>query len=124
MNLTPKGRILQLIDYQKVSIRIFCKKILVSSSYFAKNSAMGSDIIEKIAELYPNLNIDWVITGRGEMFLKNDNNSLQVVNSNEQLEIAKKQCEQEKKTLQYIIDLQAQLLENHKKISQPEPAKN
>lgn len=34
------------------------------------NKTIGVDIMEKIISIYPELNIDWLVTGRGEMLLK------------------------------------------------------
>ena len=37
----------------------------------AKNSAsVGSDIIERILEVYPQVNLMWLITGKGEMLIE------------------------------------------------------
>lgn len=67
--MNSKERVLQFIDYKGFSNRDFCKKILVSSSYFTKLGAIGSNVMEKIAQEFPQINIDWVITGRGKMML-------------------------------------------------------
>jgi hypothetical protein len=75
--MTAKDRVLQFIDLQGLSNRKFSEKILVSPLYFSKKGAMGSDILEKIAATFPDLNMDWILTGRGEMLLSNgDSTSL------------------------------------------------
>lgn len=39
------------------------------SHIFIKNQPVKSDTLEKILLAYPELNGDWLLTGRGEMFL-------------------------------------------------------
>lgn len=69
-------RIYLFAEYKSISIYKLSKKIEVSNGYLAKqreNKAnLGSHIIEKIAIEYPELSLDWLITGEGEM-LNNDN---------------------------------------------------
>jgi hypothetical protein len=64
-------RIFKFIEYIGVSTNEFSKKINVSNGYFAKqrasNANIGSQIIEKIVNNYPELSTDWLITGKGEM---------------------------------------------------------
>ena len=52
------------------------EKIGVSSGYitkaFSKKSAMGSDLLERIMRLFPQLNIVWLLTGEGDMILEED----------------------------------------------------
>lgn len=69
MNTPVKERLLQFIDNQNVSVRNFCKEISVSSSYFTKNGAVSSDVLEKIVHRYPTINLEWIVTGRGKMLL-------------------------------------------------------
>lgn len=64
---TIKERILEFIDYKVISNREFCKKIKVSPNTFSTKSALGSDILIKINNEHPELNMDWVVTGRGNM---------------------------------------------------------
>ena len=64
-------RIYQLSDLKGDSIYKISKEINVSNGYFAKTKAkkgsVGSEIIEKIVSYYPDLNIEWLITGNGEI---------------------------------------------------------
>lgn len=64
-------RIYQLSDLKGDSIYKISKEIDVSNGYFAKtkakNGSVGSEIIEKIVSYYPDLNVEWLITGNGEM---------------------------------------------------------
>jgi len=67
-----KERIKQFIDFKQLSERKFSKKISPSETYFTSTKTIGSDKLEKIAENFPELNMDWVITGRGEMIIKEE----------------------------------------------------
>jgi hypothetical protein len=64
---TSKDRILQYIDYQDISIRKFCEKNLLSHSILTKKGAIGSDKLETILKNNPQLNAEWLITGKGKM---------------------------------------------------------
>lgn len=39
----------------------------------SKKSAMGSDLLERIIKLFPQLNIVWLLTGEGDMILTEEN---------------------------------------------------
>jgi hypothetical protein len=64
-------RIFSFIDYKGISVNEFSKKIDVSNGYLAKqrlsNANVGSQIIEKIVNIYPDISIEWLVTGKGEM---------------------------------------------------------
>lgn len=64
-------RLSQFIQYQELSVRAFELSINASDGMIRRAISNKTDIQSKwltaIAEKYPNLNIDWLITGRGEM---------------------------------------------------------
>lgn len=64
-------RLIQFINYAGLSARQFDLSIGASNGYtlrMQKNSAsIGSDVIENILKAYPQLNVVWLITGKGEM---------------------------------------------------------
>lgn len=67
-------RIRQLIDYYKISVRQFEQKISVSDGLIhkalARKSELKSDTIAKILDIFPQVNPDWLLSGKGEMFRK------------------------------------------------------
>lgn len=69
-NTNTAERVSQYIDYLGVSINNFSKEI-ASNSYFNKliksKGSIGSDKIEKILRKYPELNPEWLLTGKGDM---------------------------------------------------------
>ncbi len=65
-----KQRIIQFIENNGIERKTFFEKIDVAASNFRSQSLkseIGSDIVAKISSLYPNLNLDWLINGNGEM---------------------------------------------------------
>lgn len=68
-----KDRIKLFAKQIGVTIQDFEKSISVSNGYVNSISrSIGIDKIESILEKYPNLNIEWVLIGKGEM-IKEEN---------------------------------------------------
>ena len=69
-----KDRILQIADVKGIKREIFFDKINSSYSNFrgkSKNSSPSADVIVEISSNYPEINLDWILTGNGEI-LKNN----------------------------------------------------
>lgn len=68
-------RIKEYLDYKGISNAAFEKSMGLSNAAFRnlliKGGALGSDKIENFITLYPEINLQWLITGEGEM-LKSD----------------------------------------------------
>jgi transcriptional regulator with XRE-family HTH domain len=70
-------RIGKVIVYQKISRREFASRLGYASSekinrLFRKDGAKpGFDIVADIANRFVNINVEWLITGRGEMLKGN-----------------------------------------------------
>ncbi|MGV8136916.1 MAG: hypothetical protein AB2L20_17030 [Mangrovibacterium sp.] len=64
-------RIFHFARFKGISINKFSTQVGVSNSYFTKmrknNASVGSDIIEKILRIYPELNAEWLLTGTGDI---------------------------------------------------------
>lgn len=86
MQSTITGRITYLIGALKENTNSFSNKIGVSQSTVAtaikRNKGVNSDLIEKITIAYPIVNIDWLITGRGEMLKPTSENNSRNVHNN------------------------------------------
>ncbi|MDR1729958.1 MAG: helix-turn-helix domain-containing protein [Prevotellaceae bacterium] len=66
--MSVKERIKEFIKSKKMTISDFEKQINVANGYVNSISkGIGTEKIEIILEKYPNLNIEWLITGTGEM---------------------------------------------------------
>lgn len=69
-------RIKQYYESKGMSAREFSLSIDRSAAYFSNTlksgSSPGGDLLSSIFDTYPDLNIDWVFTGRGDMISEND----------------------------------------------------
>lgn len=74
---TQKERIIQFIDYKGISKNKFYIETGISNGVLDKKSGLSMDTIEKFYSTYPEINPEWLLTGKGEM-LKEDNRSLPV----------------------------------------------
>lgn len=75
--MTIIKRLKQFIDYKGYnearkgkSLRNFYDQIGVANNSIVEGRNIGINILDKIFDKYPELNMDWVITGRGEMLYK------------------------------------------------------
>lgn len=68
LKMSVKDRIKTFIDYNNQSISLFEKSINASNGYINSISkSIGLDKLLLIIEKYPNLNVEWLLTGKGEM---------------------------------------------------------
>jgi phage repressor protein C with HTH and peptisase S24 domain len=67
---TTKERILQFIDYKCISRTLFFEKTGIKRGFLDSdklNQAVSDDHIAKIIAIYPEVSIEWLLTGKGEM---------------------------------------------------------
>jgi hypothetical protein len=66
-------RIVEFIKYKNLSMRAFDMSIGVGNGYTSKQAktkaSVGSDVLEKIIEQYPELSPLWLVTGEGKMII-------------------------------------------------------
>ncbi|MEI6061881.1 MAG: hypothetical protein WCR72_14345 [Bacteroidota bacterium] len=66
--MSVKDRIKLFISDQMLTISAFETSIMASNGYVNSISrSIGLDKLEVLIEKYPNLNIKWLLTGKGEM---------------------------------------------------------
>jgi hypothetical protein len=69
--MKPIERIAMYLQFRAITPHSFERKIHLSNGYFSKQSknlgSVGSDILVKIHESYPELSMLWVLTGEGQM---------------------------------------------------------
>lgn len=70
---TTVDRIIQFIDYKRISKREFASKVGISHSLIGKSNSIGSDKLESILSVYPEINPTWLITGHGNMIMQGEN---------------------------------------------------
>jgi transcriptional regulator with XRE-family HTH domain len=70
-NTNISERILQLIDNKNITLNKLNVLVGASSSYFNKlvknNLNIGSDFLNKILKHFPDVDPEWLLTGKGEM---------------------------------------------------------
>jgi DNA repair exonuclease SbcCD ATPase subunit len=69
-------RIRQIAEYYGISIRQFEQKISVSDGLIhkalARKSGLKQDTLAKILDIFPQINPDWLLSGKGEMLRGSD----------------------------------------------------
>ncbi len=66
--MTIKERLQKYCTERRTTIGTFCRHAGISSSYFHQvRSDIGQDILTRIRNTYPDLNVEWLRTGEGEM---------------------------------------------------------
>lgn len=67
-------RLKEYIDFKGISIAKFESEIGMSNNSFRKSwlnkGSIGSDKLENILRKYPDINTEWLLTGKGEMLLR------------------------------------------------------
>ena len=74
-----KQRILQIIDFKEVERTKFFKILGLASSNFRGNalySEVGGDVIAKILAEFPDINANWLLTGRESMLKEEQKHSI------------------------------------------------
>jgi SOS-response transcriptional repressor LexA len=61
-------KLLIFIEKKNISKRVFYNETGLSNGSLDKGSTLRTDSVEKVISAYPELNIEWLITGKGEMF--------------------------------------------------------
>ena len=74
-----KNRVKQVIDFQGISIRQFEISIGASNGYYGSmKDEMNSKYLRNISSVYPNISIEWLVTGEGSMLKSGAINSTQI----------------------------------------------
>ncbi len=83
--MKPIERISMYLQFRNIAPYSFERKIQLSNGYYAKQlrnkGSVGSDILIKIHEHYPELNMLWVLTGEGNMI--DESRSMNIVKAEE-----------------------------------------
>lgn len=82
MNENTLHRLKKYIDSKGISVRMFEQSIGVSNGSFASqlknNKTIGVDRLENILQIYPDINTRWLLTGKGNMILKEESNIIMI----------------------------------------------
>lgn len=70
--MTLKDRVKQFCERKNIAVTKFEREAGLSNGYFRGSTArMGDDKMERIHRAFPDLNMDWLVTGFGEMLIAN-----------------------------------------------------
>ena len=69
-NINIIGRIRQIIEYKGISTRKFCIEVGIANGFLDKVKDVGCEKAVKILDTYPEISMEWLLTGNGQM-LKN-----------------------------------------------------
>ena len=69
-------RLLQIVEYYKLSVREFERVIGVSEGVInktiARNTGLKAETIQKIVEKFPQISLNWILLGEGKMLKSED----------------------------------------------------
>jgi hypothetical protein len=71
-NETIKDRLCEYLTTKGLSVNNFERSINAGGSYLRNVKSIGSDKLLSISRFYKDINLDWLITGRGEMLKSED----------------------------------------------------
>lgn len=110
--MSVKQRITSYIEYKEIKQIAFTNSIGVSKGYVgAISRSIGTNILNRISKHYPDLNIEWLLTGSGEM-IKTESNVV-----NEKKTEYEKPCSNCKKLAGQIEELRNIISQQNKTIA-------
>ena len=65
--MNTRKRILKYIEYKGISKYKFYQETGFSNGFLDKDGSIGVDKCEKISYQYPDISVEWLVTGKGEM---------------------------------------------------------
>lgn len=68
MNVVKK-RLREYINYKLISAREFCRKIEAAPNFLGNDCDISTDKVIKILSNFPDINLNWLILGRGQMII-------------------------------------------------------
>lgn len=69
---TIKGRILEYLDYKSISKYECYQKTGITNGVLSKKEGLSEDNLLRFISYYSDVNIDWLLTGKGEMLKKDE----------------------------------------------------
>ena len=60
-------RVKEFIDYKRITRYRFCQMLGFSNKFLDNSSNMGTDKASKILRYFPDLNAEWLLSGKGNM---------------------------------------------------------
>ena len=72
--MTSVDRLLKYLEFKGIKKSVFYSNTSLSNGYLDKVKELGADKIESIISIYDEINLDWLITGKGKMIRNIDDN--------------------------------------------------
>lgn len=82
-----KDRLLKYIEYKEISKLDFTKKANLVQGFFNKGQGFNVIYLKNILNAFPDLNLEWLITGKGEMIKKSSPEVEQIKEMQEKLKL-------------------------------------
>lgn len=108
-----KENILYFADSLNISRREFYRKINVSRGTLESASGITEEILSKFITTFPEINLQWLILGKGEMYQGNKLNNNPLYNKTQMEEKTCEKCEEKERIIssqQQTIETQQQLI--------------
>lgn len=70
--MSVRQRVIKYLEYKKISRTKFYRMAHLSNGYLDKEGAMSTTNCEKICEIFPEINPEWLLTGNGMMLRVQD----------------------------------------------------
>jgi transcriptional regulator with XRE-family HTH domain len=110
--MAVKERITLFIKSLEISKSEFCRQIGVSNAYISSiRKSIQQDKVQRIALKYPELNIEWLLTGDGEMLKNSKPNPIAINDENEYI----RELKEDKKHCLKIIEEQSEIIRSQQK---------
>lgn len=77
-----KERILQVIDYKRVSVSVFERTIGVANGYLRNTRNVSAENCAKILTAYPEISPEWLLLGEGDMLKPSTQNANNITGHN------------------------------------------
>lgn len=105
-----QDRIIKYIEFKGLTKYKFYKETSLSNGFLDKKGSIGVDKCEIIYSKYPDINLEWLITGNGEMIKRNDSNNFKSSLKSKELNVSSNNVE----VLNMIIESQKETIESQK----------
>lgn len=69
--MDPKSRLMEYAKFKGLNNNQFTNKTGLGNGYFTIKGSVSSESLSKVSEVFRDLNLEWVITGKGYMLNRN-----------------------------------------------------
>lgn len=97
-----KDRILKYIKNKGINKLEFTKNCGLVQGFFNKGTGFNVLYLEKILKSYPDLNLEWLITGKGDMIKRSSPEQEQIKDLQEKIQIYEELIQTQKETIRLL----------------------